>query len=232
MAKIITLQVLVDEDAEGTITNKLLGMLQAAATPDAGEAYGWLVDWKLLSDGWLIKSDVPAEIHDAICNETYVAGDAFEGNMALPDADYVLSDSTAWFTVGNVSLRVTNDGETLNVYAFPYGQEDGVTIADMRVDRDLVQTCIDHRSPESEQKFDLWMETYKPHMATEGSVRLYETFGEDLDAVKSASPECVWTLVDCDGLTWITPGFHFVNRMNYIICEVPCVNSTHEDVPY
>lgn len=29
----------------------------------------------------------------------------------------------------------------------------------------------------------------------------------------------VWTVVDCDGSLWVTPGYHFVNRYVYIVTE-------------
>jgi hypothetical protein len=35
----------------------------------------------------------------------------------------------------------------------------------------------------------------------------------------------VWTIVDCDGTLYLLPGFHFVNRINWVLCEV----SWHDD---
>ncbi|ADZ69111.1 hypothetical protein [Polymorphum gilvum] len=52
---------------------------------------------------------------------------------------------------------------------------------------------------------------------------MFETFGPELDAVKAADPACVWTLVsgdDDDGL-YLLSGFHFVNRLGYLITECP-----------
>lgn len=50
-----------------------------------------------------------------------------------------------------------------------------------------------------------------------------ETFGEDLQIVKSYPESFVWTVVDgCEGPDqWITPGVHFVNRICYLLTEVP-----------
>lgn len=31
----------------------------------------------------------------------------------------------------------------------------------------------------------------------------------------------VWTIVDSDSGTYLLPGFHFVNRMNWVLTEVP-----------
>ena len=50
-----------------------------------------------------------------------------------------------------------------------------------------------------------------------------ETFGEDLQIVKNYTENFVWTVVDgCEGPDqWITPGFHYVNRICYLLTEVP-----------
>ncbi len=48
-----------------------------------------------------------------------------------------------------------------------------------------------------------------------------ETFGEDLEIVKSYSETFVWTVVDGgEGPDqWIIPGFQFVNRICYLLTE-------------
>ena len=50
-----------------------------------------------------------------------------------------------------------------------------------------------------------------------------ETFGKDLQIVRSYPGNFVWTVVDgCEGPSqWITPGIHFVNRICYLLTEVP-----------
>jgi len=49
-----------------------------------------------------------------------------------------------------------------------------------------------------------------------------ETFGKDLELVKSLPVESVWTVVDGDDLDqWILPGIHMVNRICYLVTEVP-----------
>jgi hypothetical protein len=56
-----------------------------------------------------------------------------------------------------------------------------------------------------------------------------ETFGPDLDRVKAAAPKRVWTIVEGDnGLLYIIAGFHWVNRINYVITEVPWENDMIE----
>jgi hypothetical protein len=31
----------------------------------------------------------------------------------------------------------------------------------------------------------------------------------------------VWTIADCDGQLRVSPGYRFVNRIDYVLCEVP-----------
>jgi hypothetical protein len=50
---------------------------------------------------------------------------------------------------------------------------------------------------------------------------MFETYGKELEQVKKADPDKVWTLLDNDGEMTIAAGFHFVNRMGYMITEVP-----------
>ncbi len=48
-----------------------------------------------------------------------------------------------------------------------------------------------------------------------------ETFGADLELVRSIDGNYLWTLVEsgCDDDQWITPGFHYVNRICYLVTE-------------
>lgn len=49
-----------------------------------------------------------------------------------------------------------------------------------------------------------------------------ETFGEDLTLVRSLDRNYVWTVVDGEnGDQWITPGIRYVNRVCYLVTEVP-----------
>jgi hypothetical protein len=50
---------------------------------------------------------------------------------------------------------------------------------------------------------------------------MFETFGEELAYVKAQDRNFVWTMLDCDGQLQIESGFHFVNRVGYLIAAVP-----------
>lgn len=55
-----------------------------------------------------------------------------------------------------------------------------------------------------------------------------ETFGEDLQLVQGYDQNYVWTVVEGgEGVDeWITPGLHYVNRICYLLTEIP-----HNDAP-
>ena len=75
---------------------------------------------------------------------------------------------------------------------------------------------------------DEFMEIYKPQpnpfneSAPLGGL-LFETVGPELDFVKAvgqSDPGRVWTLLDCDGEWVYSSGFHFCNRMGYLLTEI------------
>lgn len=74
--------------------------------------------------------------------------------------------------------------------------------------------------------YDEWKEKYKPvtnHLNNDDQI-FFETFGDDLAHVVNVAkedPRKIWTIVDGDDSTYIINGYHLVNRINYIITEVP-----------
>jgi len=75
--------------------------------------------------------------------------------------------------------------------------------------------------------FERWSNTYKPvlnetnpHASFDGT--MFETYGPELEFVRSSQPDHVWTYVTGDNNEdIIVAGFHFVNRMGYFITEFP-----------
>lgn len=50
-----------------------------------------------------------------------------------------------------------------------------------------------------------------------------ETFGVDLELVRSFDENYLWTVVEsgCNDDQWITSGYHYVNRICYLVTERP-----------
>lgn len=55
-----------------------------------------------------------------------------------------------------------------------------------------------------------------------------ETFVEDFDTVRRLDPAFARTVIDADSGTdqWITTGVHYVNRVCYVVTEIP-----HDAIP-
>lgn len=70
------------------------------------------------------------------------------------------------------------------------------------------------------KSFDAFEKRYSPLGNGEGSI-LLETYGADFDKVRDADESKVWTLLDCEGVLLVASGFHFVNRLNYILTAKP-----------
>ena len=73
-------------------------------------------------------------------------------------------------------------------------------------------------------------EKYKPiknnfdkHAGWDGC--MFETYGDEHEHVLfvyDREPKKVWTVVDVDGDLVVVDGYHHVNRIGYLITEVPC----------
>ena len=154
MAKIVTLQILVDDNDEARIADGLNEMLRTAAQPvdpDDADARSWIIDYRLgYAGGDLMLQDVPAELEDAICNGTYSEGEAFPSSAAplLPGFEYdlVVKEPSAmdslWIGVpsgvaqdeaGDLSVLVKRTHEGVIVDIWPAANEDGESLASVGV---------------------------------------------------------------------------------------------------
>lgn len=88
-----------------------------------------------------------------------------------------------------------------------------------------------------EMDFDEWVATYKPiynHIEPNASFQdetgqgmMFETYGDEVEFVKSQDPAKIWMYGDGDnGDGYIWSGWGFVNRLGYFITEVPCPPNT------
>lgn len=88
-----------------------------------------------------------------------------------------------------------------------------------------------------ELDYDKWVEQYKPilnHIDDNASFQnelgkgiMFETYGEEVEFVKSQSPDKIWMYGDGDdGGGYIWSGWGFVNRIGYFVTEVPCPPDT------
>ncbi|AQT47983.1 hypothetical protein [Bartonella choladocola] len=73
----------------------------------------------------------------------------------------------------------------------------------------------------TDKNFDAWLERFGPSKMNAEYSELFETYGDDLKRVKKTNIKCVWTLVEVDDKRFLIPGFHLVNRLNYLIASHP-----------
>lgn len=76
--------------------------------------------------------------------------------------------------------------------------------------------------------YNTWHDTFKPKQFADtqtGHPELLETYGDEHQKVLEANqldPRTVWTLIDGDdGKSYVVNGYHHVNRIAYMITEVP-----------
>jgi len=85
-----------------------------------------------------------------------------------------------------------------------------------------------------EDEWDEFIEKYKPvknHLNNNAPYNgyMYETYGDEYKYIEkiSVNPNTsskIWTICEEDGVTFIQAGWHFVNRLGYIITEKPFEN--------
>jgi len=68
-----------------------------------------------------------------------------------------------------------------------------------------------------------WAEKYKPLKTKDGEPFAFETYGGSVDFVKYQDQHHIWTLCDSDfsDKGYLIMGYHFINRLNYFVCEIP-----------
>lgn len=78
---------------------------------------------------------------------------------------------------------------------------------------------------EADEKFHFMVNNYDEYASFDGL--MFETYGDEVDYVKSISPDRIWTYGDGDdGGGYIWNGWHIVNRLGYFISEVPFPDNT------
>lgn len=83
--------------------------------------------------------------------------------------------------------------------------------------------------------YDEWLSTFRPilnqfddNASYDG--RMFETYGDEVTYVKDQPNPHIWTLLDAEGYTIISKGWHFVNRLGYFVCEVPFTDEDPDEI--
>ncbi len=67
-------------------------------------------------------------------------------------------------------------------------------------------------------------EQYKPiqnHIDTNAALDgcMFESYGDEILHILKADPDTVWTYLETDNNPILTNGFHYVNRIGYVLTE-------------
>lgn len=72
----------------------------------------------------------------------------------------------------------------------------------------------------------VFLDKFKPIMMNDSQdeLRRYHWEGTDLEELQKIEEEKgnmnhFWTILDCDGKMYISPGIHYVNRIDYLITQ-------------
>jgi hypothetical protein len=87
---------------------------------------------------------------------------------------------------------------------------------------------------------DEWFKQFKPipnHLDENASFNdgeqgyMFETYGDEVEFVKSQDSNRIWTYSDGDdGGTYISDGYHVVNRIGYFVTTVPYDDSQYYQI--
>lgn len=50
---------------------------------------------------------------------------------------------------------------------------------------------------------------------------MFETYGEEFEYVRLQNSDCIWTLIEEDGVLFVGSGLRFVNRLGYFVSQTP-----------
>jgi Family of unknown function (DUF6900) len=88
----------------------------------------------------------------------------------------------------------------------------------------MTNTPIEMSEDEFDDQYPLLANHLNPHASWafgDGRGCLFETYGEELEFIRQQDPRTVWTFVDGDdGGQYLLSGYHFVNRIGYLVSTV------------
>lgn len=94
----------------------------------------------------------------------------------------------------------------------------------------MTETFIEMTEDEFDHQYPLVPNQMNPSAGWaigEGGGCLFETYGPEIEYLKRQDRRRIWTLVDGDdGDMYLVSGFHFVNRVGYLLSRDPIPEDT------
>jgi hypothetical protein len=99
----------------------------------------------------------------------------------------------------------------------------------------MTDTHIKITEDEFDQRYPLVRNHFNPNAnwacGDSGGGCLFETYGDEIRFVSEQDPRTIWTLIDGeDGDLYVMSGFHFVNRLGYLISKIPVPEGVFAEV--
>ena len=81
------------------------------------------------------------------------------------------------------------------------------------------------------KEFEEQFRPIKNHLVNDPDQQMFETYGDEVEFVISQiAQNKVWTWADGDYCSFISSGYHYVNRIGYYVCEVPYDEDTEYEI--
>ena len=94
----------------------------------------------------------------------------------------------------------------------------------------MTTTFIEMTEDDFDMQYPLLTNHLNPNASwafDDGRGCLFETYGQELAFIRGQDLRTVWTLVDGDdGDLYVLSGFHYVNRIGYLVSTVPGPDET------
>ena len=94
-----------------------------------------------------------------------------------------------------------------------------------------------YKLSEGEISFKSWIAKYRPlknhitkHPDASADFDEFETYGEELEFIKTRDPHYVWTYIEGDSSSLLVQGMAFRNRLSFYVCELPWTDGPDENV--
>lgn len=135
----------------------------------------------------------------------------------LKDYEVILKTSAEWY--GTVQAKSLRDAKRIAEDEFNEGQ--------LKQFGEEVEAVIAFKPRKRCGSWSTFERRFRPIDSPDQTVWWRsEQLPADVD------PNLVWTIVDCDGKLLVSPGFHVVNRIDYVLCEVPWTDEDQHQPSY
>jgi hypothetical protein len=81
------------------------------------------------------------------------------------------------------------------------------------------------------KEFEEQFKPIKNHLVPDPNQQMFETYGDEVEFVISQVVDRkVWTYSDGDMCSFVSNGYHYINRIGYYVCEVPYDEDTEYEI--